>query len=84
MNEPKLPGFDRTTFTHQGESRSVYRAGSGPAVVVIHEIPGLHPGVVEFGQTGGAVRDVAPGLRRRLRRRRDRFVARPRDDCRQR
>jgi len=29
-------------------TRPVYRRGSGPAVIVIHEIPGLHPLVVAF------------------------------------
>ena len=29
-------------------TRKVYRRGSGPAVIIIHEIPGLHPQVVEF------------------------------------
>jgi dienelactone hydrolase len=28
----------------------VYRAGNGPAVIVIHEIPGIHPGMVSFAQ----------------------------------
>src|ERR1700733_9934860 len=28
--------------------RTVYRRGSGPAVIVIHEMPGLHPLVVRF------------------------------------
>ena len=28
----------------------MYRAGSGPAVIVVHELPGLHPGVIAFGQ----------------------------------
>jgi len=46
----QLAGFDLTTFTHEGRSHDVYRAGSGPAVVVIHELPGLHPGVVEFAR----------------------------------
>ena len=32
------------------ETRSVYCVGRGPAVVVMHEVPGLHPGVVEFGR----------------------------------
>lgn len=52
MIEPAVPisGFDATTFTHRGRTRRLYRAGSGPGVVVVHEIPGLHPGVVEFGQ----------------------------------
>ena len=38
----------------------VYRGGAGPAVIVIHEIPGLHPGVVDVR---------AAGRRRRLHRR---------------
>jgi dienelactone hydrolase len=45
-----VPGFDATTFAHQGREYDVYRSGSGPAVVVIHEIPGLHPGVTAFGR----------------------------------
>src|SRR5262249_15554809 len=28
----------------------VYRGGSGPAIVVIHEMPGLHRGVIGFGR----------------------------------
>ncbi len=47
---PQVPGFDLAAFTHQGRTHQVYRAGSGPAVVVVHELPGIHPGVVEFGQ----------------------------------
>jgi dienelactone hydrolase len=45
-----LPGFERFDFTHDGTTRDVYRAGSGPAVIVVHEVPGLHPGVIAFGQ----------------------------------
>ena len=45
-----VPGFDRTTFAHAGWEHEVYRAGAGPAVIVIHEVPGLHPGVIAFGQ----------------------------------
>src|SRR6185312_4729309 len=29
-------------------TRKVYRRGQGPAVIVIHEIPGLHPLVIRF------------------------------------
>ncbi len=52
MNEPRGIGaeFDATTFTHAGRTHDVFRAGAGPAVVVIHEIPGLHPGVVAFAR----------------------------------
>jgi dienelactone hydrolase len=36
--------------TYDGRTHPVFRGGSGPAVIVIHEIPGLHPGVVAFGR----------------------------------
>ena len=45
-----LAGFTESQFTHDGMTRSVYAAGSGPAVIVIHEIPGLHPGVAAFAR----------------------------------
>ena len=45
-----VPGFDVTTFTHEGRTHEVYRAGAGPAVIVVHEMPGLHPGMTAFGQ----------------------------------
>jgi len=43
-----LDSFQRTTFTHAGKQRDVFRKGSGPAVVVIEEMPGITPGVLEF------------------------------------
>lgn len=46
----EVPGFAKTSFAYSGKTRDVYRAGSGPAVIVIHEMPGLHPLVTEFGQ----------------------------------
>ena len=49
MTDP-VPGFEVTTFAHGGWEHQVCRAGTGPAVVVIHEIPGLHPGMFAFGQ----------------------------------
>ena len=48
-----MPTFDRFTeseFSHDGFTHRVFRGGSGPAVIVIHEAPGLHPGVVELGR----------------------------------
>jgi dienelactone hydrolase len=45
-----LSGFERFSFESHGRSHDVYRAGKGPAVVVIHEMPGLHPGVIEFAR----------------------------------
>lgn len=43
-----LAGFTQYTFTHEGESYPVWRRGSGPAVVVMHEIPGITPAVAAF------------------------------------
>lgn len=48
-----LDGFTRFAFDDGRWTREVWRIGSGPAVIVIHEIPGLHPGVLAFA------RDVA-------------------------
>jgi dienelactone hydrolase len=45
-----LDNFTETTFTHDGTTRAVYRAGSGPGVVVISEMPGITPKVAEFAQ----------------------------------
>src|SRR4051812_22315485 len=50
MTDDVLAGFTRTSFSHGGTARDVYRAGTGPAVIVIHELPGLHPGVLTFAQ----------------------------------
>lgn len=45
-----LDGFDQAQFTHGGTTRTVYRGGSGPGVVVIHELPGITPRVVELAR----------------------------------
>ena len=45
-----LDGFERTTFTHEGTARTVYRAGSGPGVIVIAEMPGITPEVIRFAR----------------------------------
>jgi dienelactone hydrolase len=46
-----LEDFERTTFTAEGKTRTVYRIGTGPAVIVISEMPGITPGVATFGRT---------------------------------
>ena len=48
-NDP-LDDFERTTFTHDGKTRDVFRAGSGPAVIVIAEMPGITPKVADFAR----------------------------------
>ncbi|MBE8525903.1 dienelactone hydrolase family protein [Amycolatopsis sp. H6(2020)] len=50
VDQTALAGFARFSFTHDGHPHEVYRAGSGPAVLVLHEMPGLHPGVLEFAR----------------------------------
>jgi dienelactone hydrolase len=42
--------FEHTTFTAQGDTRAVYRTGSGPAVIVMSEIPGITPNVARFAR----------------------------------
>ena len=43
-----LSDYQKTEFTHKGETKPVYVRGSGPAVIVIHEIPGITPEVIRF------------------------------------
>ncbi|MEO8600967.1 MAG: dienelactone hydrolase family protein [bacterium] len=45
-----LDGFDTFAFTHAGATRTVYTLGAGPAVVVMHEIPGITPQVERFAR----------------------------------
>ena len=45
-----LDAFTETQFTDEGETRTVYRAGSGPGVVVMSEMPGITPNVAAFAQ----------------------------------
>jgi dienelactone hydrolase len=52
-----LADYALSDFTAAPYTRPVYRRGSGPAVIVIHEVPGLHPLVVDF-----ADRLVARGM----------------------
>jgi dienelactone hydrolase len=45
-----LEGFAEESFEADGKRRTIYRAGRGPAVIVISEIPGITPLVAEFGR----------------------------------
>ncbi|HMY16939.1 MAG TPA: dienelactone hydrolase family protein [Polyangium sp.] len=45
-----IEGFTRTPFTHNGETRDVYRRGEGPGVVIATEVPGLTPSVIQFAE----------------------------------
>ncbi|MES1989749.1 MAG: dienelactone hydrolase family protein [Pseudomonadota bacterium] len=43
-----LSDYTPTEFTYEGKTKPVYVRGHGPAVIVIHEIPGITPEVVRF------------------------------------
>ncbi len=48
--DDSLDAFERFEFTDPAGrwTRPVYKRGAGPAVIVIHEMPGLHPLVLRF------------------------------------
>src|SRR5277367_3278651 len=43
-----LKDYTAFEFDNGRWSRTVYKRGQGPAVIIIHEIPGLHPLVIRF------------------------------------
>ena len=43
-----LATYTRETFEHGGNERVIYRKGTGPAVIVITEMPGMSPMVIGF------------------------------------
>ncbi len=45
-----LRGFTTESFTHDGVRRTLYRRGSGPGIVVMHEVPGITPQVAHFAE----------------------------------
>jgi dienelactone hydrolase len=47
--EADLSGWVAAPFTAAGYTHDVYRKGEGPGVVLIPEMPGLHPGVLALG-----------------------------------
>jgi dienelactone hydrolase len=47
--EADLSGWSVAPFTGGGYTHDVYHKGSGPGVVLIPEIPGIHPGVLALG-----------------------------------
>ena len=49
-SSPEIEGFREESFAHDGISHPVYKGGAGSCVIVIHELPGLHPGVVAFAR----------------------------------
>ncbi|MEL6982382.1 MAG: dienelactone hydrolase family protein [Actinomycetota bacterium] len=49
MADP-LSDFSRTTATYDDETKVVFRAGDGPGIVVMSEIPGITPAVADFAR----------------------------------
>ncbi len=47
-HEDVLAGWTRGSFSAAGFTRDTYRRGTGPGVVLIHEIPGITPRVAQF------------------------------------
>jgi len=43
-----LRNYEEFEFNDGRWTRTAYRRGSGPAVVIIHEMPGMHPLVIRF------------------------------------
>ena len=43
-----LGDYSEDSFAYRGKARRVFRRGSGPAVIVIAEVPGITPSVVDF------------------------------------
>ena len=55
-----LDDFTERSFTHDGTTHLVFGAGTGPAVIVIHEMPGITPPVADFARR---VRDAGFSVR---------------------
>ena len=55
-----LDDFTERSFTHDGVTRLVFGAGTGAAVIVIHEMPGITPHVADFARR---VRDAGFSVR---------------------
>ncbi len=43
-----LKGFSLDPFSHNGETYPLYRRGTGPGVIIVHEVPGITPEVARF------------------------------------
>lgn len=50
MGPMPLDGFEVSRFCHGEAERDVFRRGDGPAVVIMHEIPGITPEVAGFAR----------------------------------
>jgi dienelactone hydrolase len=46
----ELAGWAQSSFTAGGTTYPVYRKGTGPGVVIVHEVPGITPKVLGFAE----------------------------------
>ena len=46
--EAALSDYEKFSFDDGRWTRNVYKRGSGPAVIVIHEMPGLHLSLIHI------------------------------------
>lgn len=58
MQSNLLREYESTSFEDDGVRRPLFIRGRGPGIVVMHEIPGIYPAVIEFAE-----RLVAAGYR---------------------
>jgi len=50
MANDKLADFARIDLTFDNETKTTYRSGAGPAVIVMSEMPGITPDVARFAR----------------------------------
>ncbi len=43
-----MNGWSSSKFSHEGTTHQTFRKGTGPVVIVVHEIPGITPAVENF------------------------------------
>jgi len=55
MADHDLANLERSTFAHAGKTRDIFRLGQGPAVIVMAEMPGINPKVIEFAERVAAL-----------------------------
>ncbi|MGG8407715.1 dienelactone hydrolase family protein [Streptomyces sp. 12297] len=55
MPDKDLTDYEQCAFSHDGTTHRVLRKGTGPAVIVMAEIPGITPKVLEFADRVAAL-----------------------------
>lgn len=50
MADDPMDDFETAEFSHRGKTRTTFRKGTGPAVIVMTEMPGISPRVADFAR----------------------------------